>query len=156
MINKNDVPVVAGQCAPLLSSTMILCPEIHGHTGLNTCTLNSKTCWPPLSRSALNKNAVVLIAEVILAQSSPVYLVATGPLTNFALVLTLFPEVCPHVAEIVLMGGAIGRGNVSPAAEFNIECDPEAAKIVLVRACPSSLPSSSINALQPSLCGFLS
>jgi inosine-uridine nucleoside N-ribohydrolase len=57
----------------------------------------------------------------------PVTLVATGPLTNVALFLARYPELIPRLERIVLMGGAIAEGNVTPAAEFNIWADPEAA-----------------------------
>jgi len=60
-----------------------------------------------------------------------VALVALGRLTNVALMLTLFPEVKKNLRQIVFMGGAIGMGNTHPAAEFNIQGDPESAKIVL-------------------------
>jgi inosine-uridine nucleoside N-ribohydrolase len=56
--------------------------------------------------------------------------VATGCLTNFALLLSVFPEIKQKIEKIVLLGGAVGIGNISPCAEFNILIDPEAAKIV--------------------------
>jgi pyrimidine-specific ribonucleoside hydrolase len=59
--------------------------------------------------------------DVISSQTEPVTLVCTGQLTNAALLLRLFPEVKAHIAQIVIMGGGIGIGNTSPAAEFNIE-----------------------------------
>jgi pyrimidine-specific ribonucleoside hydrolase len=59
--------------------------------------------------------------DVISAQEEPVHLVCTAQLTNAALLLTLFPEIKPKIAQIVIMGGGIGIGNTSPAAEFNIE-----------------------------------
>jgi inosine-uridine nucleoside N-ribohydrolase len=61
----------------------------------------------------------------------PVTLVATGPLTNVALALARHPELADGLARIVFMGGAIGEGNVTPAAEFNVWADPEAAQRVL-------------------------
>jgi inosine-uridine nucleoside N-ribohydrolase len=71
---------------------------------------------------------------IISSQVEPVHLVCTGQLTNAALLLTLFPEIKSKLAQVVIMGGGIGIGNTSPAAEFNIECDPEAAKIVFDEA----------------------
>jgi purine nucleosidase len=59
-----------------------------------------------------------------------VTLVATGPLTNVALAVRRYPPLVTQVADFVLMGGSAGRGNVTPAAEFNIAADPEAAAIV--------------------------
>jgi inosine-uridine nucleoside N-ribohydrolase len=63
----------------------------------------------------------------VLASGEPITLVPTGPLTNIGLFLALHPDAAQRVERIVLMGGAIGEGNVTPAAEFNIWVDPEAA-----------------------------
>jgi inosine-uridine nucleoside N-ribohydrolase len=67
------------------------------------------------------------MARVISESVEPVALVATGPLTNVALLLARHPGVEHRLARLVLMGGAIGEGNITPAAEFNIWADPEAA-----------------------------
>ena len=77
--------------------------------------------------SPVEQHAIDFIAETVLASPEPVTLVPTGPLTNIALFLALHPEAAERVERIVLMGGAIGEGNVTPAAEFNIWADPEAA-----------------------------
>jgi inosine-uridine nucleoside N-ribohydrolase len=71
------------------------------------------------------QNAVEFAAGQIRARAGKLTLVATGPLTNVARLLELEPDARPE--RIVLMGGAIGEGNRTPAAEFNIWCDPEAA-----------------------------
>ncbi|MDM4955813.1 nucleoside hydrolase [Escherichia coli] len=60
----------------------------------------------------------------------PVTLVAIGPLTNIALLLSQCPECKPHIRRLVIMGGSAGRGNCTPNAEFNIAADPEAAACV--------------------------
>jgi inosine-uridine nucleoside N-ribohydrolase len=70
------------------------------------------------------------IAKALAAAPTPVTLVPTGPLTNIALFLARYPKLEPKVERIVLMGGSIGLGNVTPAAEFNIWADPEAANRV--------------------------
>jgi inosine-uridine nucleoside N-ribohydrolase len=67
----------------------------------------------------------------LLGRGEPVTLIATGPLTNVAVLLLAHPEVTTHIREIVVMGGSTDRGNSSPYAEFNIWADPEAADIVL-------------------------
>eukprot|EP01114_Cavostelium_apophysatum_P000317 TRINITY_DN10298_c0_g1_i2.p1 TRINITY_DN10298_c0_g1~~TRINITY_DN10298_c0_g1_i2.p1 ORF type:complete len:237 (+),score=65.86 TRINITY_DN10298_c0_g1_i2:363-1073(+) len=74
--------------------------------------------------------------EVIAAQSEPVTLIVTGCHTNVALLFSLFPEVKEQIEEVVMLGGAIGIGNITPAAEFNILIDPEAAKIVFESGVP--------------------
>jgi len=71
------------------------------------------------------------MAKCLRESPQPVTLVPTGPLTNIALLLAAHPELKSRIARIVLMGGAAGAGNWTPAAEFNIYVDPEAADIVL-------------------------
>ena len=70
------------------------------------------------------------MAETILNSPDPVTLVCTGSLTNAATLLSVFPETKTKIEKIVSMGGAMGMGNTSPVAEWNIEIDPEAAKAV--------------------------
>ena len=95
--------------------------EVHGETGLDGPDL------PPPSRAPGPAHAIDWIAMTLTASQGPVTLVPTGPLTNIALFLARYPELASRVDRIVLMGGAYGEGNVTPAAEFNIWADPEAA-----------------------------
>jgi len=126
----DHIDVVPGQALPLMRAPMI-CPEIHGSTGLD-CMVG----FPPIAKECLKKKAIFHMYDVIGSSSQPVVLVATACLTNVALLLTVFPEIVPHISKIVLLGGAIGLGNMSPAAEFNILVDPEAAKIVFESGVP--------------------
>ena len=71
-----------------------------------------------------------IIFEHLKASATPVTIIATGPLTNIALLLINYPHVTKYIEKIVFMGGAIGSGNTGPAAEFNIQVDPEAAHVV--------------------------
>ncbi|KAH3763043.1 N-D-ribosylpurine ribohydrolase [Pelomyxa schiedti] len=119
-----NVDVVKGQAFPLMRPSRI-CPEIHGISGLDS---NFKL--PPPTKLPLAKKAVLHMADVILASPEPIILVATACLTNVALLLSLFPECKEHIEKIVLLGGAIGCGNITPSAEFNILVDPEAARMV--------------------------
>jgi purine nucleosidase/pyrimidine-specific ribonucleoside hydrolase len=89
--------------------------EVHGETGLDGPDL------PPPQTEPEPQHAVDFLAERVTGAT----LIATGPLTNVALLLARYPEATPE--RIVLMGGAIAEGNVTPAAEFNIWADPEAA-----------------------------
>jgi inosine-uridine nucleoside N-ribohydrolase len=75
----------------------------------------------------VDEHAVDFLAQQLLGSERPVTLVPTGPLTNIGLLLARHPGVTPRIERIVLMGGAIAEGNVTPAAEFNIWADPEAA-----------------------------
>ncbi|WP_234423247.1 nucleoside hydrolase, partial [Enterobacter hormaechei] len=83
-----------------------------------------------------NCTAVELMAKVLRESAEPVTLVATGPQTNVALLLNSHPELHSNIARIVIMGGAMGLGNWTPAAEFNIFVDPEAAEIVFQSGLP--------------------
>src|SRR3989449_5411623 len=113
-----DVPVAAGADRPLVREPFIAA-YVHGETGLDGPDL------PPPQSEPVSRHAVDFLAEQIRASDRPVTLVPTGPLTNVALMLALHPDARPE--RIVLMGGAIAEGNVTPAAEFNIWADPEVA-----------------------------
>jgi inosine-uridine nucleoside N-ribohydrolase len=113
-VGRADVPVAAGADRPLVREPYVA-KYVHGDSGLDGPAL------PPPRRTAVDEHAV----EFLGARAGGVTLVAVGPLTNVAVMLARYPDVRP--ARIVLMGGAIGVGNVTPAAEFNIWADPEAA-----------------------------
>jgi len=117
-VGRDDVPVAAGAAAPLVREPYVAA-YVHGETGLDGPDL------PPPRREPLPQHAVDFLAEQIRARNGAVTLVPTAPLTNIALLLALHPDARPE--RIVLMGGAIAEGNVTPAAEFNIWADPEAA-----------------------------
>jgi inosine-uridine nucleoside N-ribohydrolase len=116
----SDVPVAAGANRPLLREPAVAA-EVHGETGLDGPDL------PPPRGAPVDEHAVEFLAAQLAAAGRPVTLIPTGPLTNVALVLATRPEAAEHIERIVLMGGAIAEGNVTPAAEFNIWNDPEAA-----------------------------
>jgi pyrimidine-specific ribonucleoside hydrolase len=82
------------------------------------------------SRPVLDVPAIELIEQVLIDADEPVTLVATGPLTNMADVVSRLPHLFPKIRELVIMGGAVDLGNWTPAAEFNIWVDPHAADIV--------------------------
>jgi inosine-uridine nucleoside N-ribohydrolase len=117
-VGRADVPVAAGAAAPLVRELRVA-KHVHGETGLDGPDL------PPARREPLRRHAVDFLAEQIRGRDGAVTLVPTGPLTNVALLLAMHPDARPE--RIVLMGGAIAEGNVTPAAEFNVWTDPEAA-----------------------------
>jgi inosine-uridine nucleoside N-ribohydrolase len=119
-VGRTEIPVAAGADRPIRREPFVAA-YVHGESGMDGPTLPSPT------KSPVEQHAVDFIAETVLGSAEPVTLVPTGPLTNIGLFLTSHPEAAAQVARIVLMGGAIGEGNVTPAAEFNIWCDPEAA-----------------------------
>jgi inosine-uridine nucleoside N-ribohydrolase len=122
-LGRADVPVAAGSPAPLLRA-FAGAHDVHGETGLGAARL------PAASGKPADAHAVDFLIDTIAAVPGEVTLVATGPLTNIALAVRRHPPLARQVADFVIMGGSAGRGNVTPAAEFNIACDPEAAAIV--------------------------
>jgi inosine-uridine nucleoside N-ribohydrolase len=119
-VGRDDIPVAAGATRPLVRERRVA-ENVHGETGLDGPDL------PPPSRRPAPEHAIEWIADAINASPEPLTLVAVGPLTNVALLLARYPGVEQKLERIVLMGGAVGPGNVTPAAEFNIWADPEAA-----------------------------
>ena len=119
-VGRTEIPVAAGADRPLVRERHVAA-DVHGETGLDGPDL------PPPSRKPEAAHAIDWIAMTLTASRSPITLVPTGPLTNIALFLARYPELASRVERIVLMGGAYGEGNVTPAAEFNIWADPEAA-----------------------------
>jgi inosine-uridine nucleoside N-ribohydrolase len=117
---RDDIAVAAGADRPLVREPAVAA-DVHGETGLDGPDL------PPPEGSPIAAHAVDYLAERIHACARPVTLVPTGPLTNVALLLARHPDVTANLERIVLMGGAVAEGNVTPAAEFNIWADPEAA-----------------------------
>ncbi len=115
-------PIAAGAAAPLVRP-VIVADGVHGETGLDGPAL------PPPAQPLDPRHAVDVIIQTVNAHPG-VTLVATGPLTNLALAVRTAPEIARNVKEVVVMGGAVGVGNWSAAAEFNIVVDPEAAQIV--------------------------
>jgi inosine-uridine nucleoside N-ribohydrolase len=117
LAGREGVEVAAGAGRPLVREPFVAA-YVHGETGLDGSDL------APARGEPVAQHAVDFLAERV----GGITLVATGPLTNVALLLARYPEVQPK--RIVLMGGAIAEGNVTPAAEFNVWADPEAAKRV--------------------------
>jgi purine nucleosidase len=122
-IGLRDVPVVAGSAMPLLRPG-IDARDVHGASGLGGAVLPA-----PRSHAAPGHAADYLIEEMKAAPGE-ITLIAVGPLTNIALAVRREPRLAEWVRQFVIMGGSAGRGNVTPAAEFNIAVDPEAAAIV--------------------------
>lgn len=129
LLQRNDIPVAGGAVKPLMRE-LIIADNVHGESGLDGPELPEPNFAPQQC------NAVELIAKTLRESAEPVTIVATGPLTNIALLLTSHAELKPKIARIVIMGGAAGLGNWTPAAEFNIYVDPEAAEIVFQSGLP--------------------
>ena len=118
LVDRHDVLVAPGADRPL-ERELTVAAHVHGESGLDGPKL------PPPGRRPVAQHAVDFMVERIVGSPRPVTLVPTGPLTNVALLLDRIGG--DNVERIVLMGGAIAEGNMTPAAEFNIWADPEAA-----------------------------
>lgn len=123
LANIRNVPIAKGMDRPLLRPARHAA-NIHGESGLDGPHLPE----PYLELAPMS--GVELIIHLLRNSDGDITLVATGPLTNIATAMHEEPSIIPKIKAITLMGGAIGLGNVTPAAEFNIWVDPEAAEIV--------------------------
>ena len=122
-LHFEKVPVAAGAGQPL-SGEVREASHVHGESGLGSAVL------PQPVLAVDERHAVDFIIETLRAIPGAIHLVATGPLTNIALALQKEPAIARWVASFTIMGGSFTRGNVTPAAEFNIYADPEAARVV--------------------------
>lgn len=118
-----DIPVCLGANRPLIKEVEI-CDAIHGESGLDGFD------FPELKKKFDKRRATDFIIQSILGSKEKITVVTTGPMTNLAMAIRLEPKIIDNIEEVVLMGGSTQNGNVSPAAEFNIFFDPEAAYIV--------------------------
>ncbi|KAF1682113.1 ribonucleoside hydrolase RihC [Staphylococcus hominis] len=130
---NSEVPIHRGASQPLISEIQDA-SHIHGESGMDGYQ------FPTISTSDLaSSHAVEAMNEILSHSNEPITLVTLGPLTNIALLFNTYPECKNHVKEIIMMGGSTGRGNVTPLAEFNIYCDPEAAHIVFNAGLPLTM-----------------
>jgi len=123
-----DAPIARG-CARPLVQPPVHAPDIHGQTGLDGYE------FPPPRAAVDERHAVEVLVDTIRARDG-VTIIATGPLTNLAVALRTAPDIAARIKEISLMGGSATFGNRTPAAEFNIWFDPEAADIVFRSGVP--------------------
>ena len=127
-----DVPVHAGCWRPL-ARDQVTAADIHGTSGLDGPVFGEPTV--PVQ----DEPAVDFLVRTLMAEGEDITVVPTGPLTNLAAALRREPRIAGRVREVVLMGGAYTRGNRTPAAEFNIWADPEAAAIVFAAGWPLTM-----------------
>lgn len=119
VINRTDIPVYPGHECPMVAP-LVTAPQFHGESGMDGPVL------PEPSIKAIDKHAVDFIVETVM-NNDDVTIIATGPLTNIASAINRNPDIVNRVSEICIMGGSVTYGNWTPAAEFNIFVDPEAA-----------------------------
>ena len=134
LAGHTDVAVYSG-CARPMVRVLNTAENVHGQSGLD---LPGGGVLPEPSMTLRSQHAVDYIIETLTAEDAgSITLCPTGPLTNIAVAMIRAPEIVPRIREIVLMGGAaINPGNVTPAAEFNIYVDPQAADIVFKSGAP--------------------
>ena len=133
LVGRHDVPVGVGASGPL-KRPLHTAEDIHGESGLD-----GPEELPDADFGPDERGAVELISETLRASREPVTLVPVGPLTNIALLLRRHPDLKARIARVSLMGGSIGLGNTTPAAEFNIYVDPEAASEVFESGLPITM-----------------
>lgn len=129
LAGRSGVPVHRGCERPLIG-TGRTAAHIHGEDGLGGLGL------PPARDGPVPAHSVEALIRAIENAPGEITICALGPLTNLALALAQRRDLVPDIREIVLMGGAVGPGNVTPRAEFNIHVDPCAARIVFEAGAP--------------------
>ena len=123
LANIRDVPVASGMDRPLVRPASHAA-HIHGETGMDGPNIPEPDIEP------VSQHGVDLMIDLLMRSGGDITIVPTGPLTNIATAIRREPAILPKIKAISLMGGAIGLGNHTPGAEFNIWADPEAAAIV--------------------------
>ncbi|MDG4830935.1 nucleoside hydrolase [Solwaraspora sp. WMMD1047] len=125
LAGRADLPVAPGASRTLVRVPPPRAGHPHGPDGLGGIRLPEPAGAPD------PRHAIDLLAAMVEASDRPVTVVAIGPLTNVALFYARYPELADRLGRLIVMGGATGAGNITPAAEFNIWFDPEAAYRVL-------------------------
>ncbi len=118
-----DVPVYAGCPGPMIRKR-IIAGDIHGETGLDG------PVFDPLTKPLEEEHAVTYLCRKLMESDGDITVVITGPMTNVAMAMRMEPRIIPKIKQIVFMGGAYTNGNITPAAEFNIAADGDAAYVV--------------------------
>ncbi|MCQ8213118.1 nucleoside hydrolase [Cetobacterium somerae] len=120
---RPDLKIAKG-CEKPMFKTIVTAPEVHGESGIGTVVL------PQTDKKIEELNAVEFIAKTLKESEEKINIVITGPMTNLAVFLMMYPELKSKIEKFIIMGGSSIGGNVTPSAEFNIYVDAEAADIV--------------------------
>lgn len=129
---RSDIPVAAGAKGPLLRR-LVTATYAHGENGLGGAV------FPEPRAKAVGEPAAEFIRKIVRKYPGEVTLITIGPLTNVATALQADSELAGMVRGLVMMGGSLSGGNITPAAEFNIYVDPEAARIVFQSGIPLTM-----------------
>src|SRR6266566_189809 len=129
---RTDIPVAAGAKQPLMRR-LVTAAYAHGENGLGGAV------FPEPKLKPVAEPAAQVIRQIVRKYPGEVTLLPIGPLTNIASALNLDSELAGMVRGIVMMGGSLSGGNITPAAEFNVYVDPEAARIVFQSGIPITM-----------------
>ena len=132
LLGASNMPVAAGAAVPLVRP-LFTAAYVHGESGLEGADL------PEPAGRVHEAGAVDLIAALVAASAERVVLAPLGPLTNIGLFIQTHPNLIPKIAHISWMGGVVGEGNVTSAAEFNAYVDPDAASVVFASGIPITM-----------------
>jgi pyrimidine-specific ribonucleoside hydrolase len=129
---RTDIPVAVGAKTPLLRR-LVTAAYAHGENGLGGAV------FPEPKTKPVAEPAAKFISQIVRKYPGEVTLITIGPLTNIATTLTGDPELASMIRSLVMMGGSLSGGNITPAAEFNVYVDPEAARIVFQSGIPITM-----------------
>ncbi len=121
-LGMEHIPVYTGCDRPMVRDR-VTAGDIHGESGLDG------PVFPPLHKAVEAEHAVNYLIRTLLNSQGDIIVVTSGPMTNLGMALRMEPRIAEKIQRIVLMGGSYTNGNVTPAAEFNILADPEAAHV---------------------------
>ena len=125
---QKDIKVYMGESKPL-ERELEVAYDFHGESGIGHIVLDKS------NKEVEEIDAIEFMYREIMDNKGEIHLVATGPGTNVARLLLKYPEAKEYIGSITFMGGAMVGGNVSPHAEFNVFCDPEATKVIVESGC---------------------
>lgn len=128
-----DIPVYAGCGQPMVRDKQMVAGDIHGETGLDGPVFET------LTKKLEEKHGVQFIIDTLMESDGDIIMVTTGPMTNLAMAMRMEPRIIPKIKAITLMGGTYQLGNVTPAAEFNIIADADAAHVVFTSGRPITM-----------------
>lgn len=131
-LGREEVPVYTGCERPMVRDR-VTAGDIHGETGLDG------PVFPPLRKRPEPEHAVRFLVRTLMNSQEDITVVTSGPMTNLAMALRMEPAAAEKIRRIVLMGGSYTNGNVTPAAEFNILADPEAAHVCFTAGRPVTM-----------------
>ena len=129
---RTDIPVAAGAKGPL-TRRLVTAAYVHGENGLGGAV------FPEPKTKPASEPAAEFIRGTVRKHPGEITLITIGPLTNVAMALNMDPDLTGMIPRIVMMGGSLSGGNITPAAEFNVYVDPEAARVVFQSGIPITM-----------------